>query len=243
MRRSYQTALFSVAGLADSTVQEMSSLYLQHYDGASEAIFRSDLSEKDEVILLSCSGQLVGFTALKVYEHDWNGRPIRIVFSGDTIVSPEHWGQQRLAFAWISRVGQFKREAPAKPMFWFLLVKGHRTYRYLSAFSKTYFPHWSQDRLDLKYLADQLARERFGARYKPESGVVEFYPSRGHLSESIACASSGELSKQSVKFFLERNPGYRIGHELVCICELDSRNLKPMAARVFQKGYEDAARA
>ncbi len=241
MPQSYRSAIVRVAELPDETVQDMAALYLHHFDGSSEEIFRGDLLDKDEVILLYCAGRLAGFTTVKFFEREWNARAVRVVFSGDTIVSPEHWGQQRLAFEWISRAGRFKRQEPAKPLFWFLLVKGHRTFRYLSAFSKVYFPHWSEDRTDLKSLADQLARERFGGDYKPDTGIVEFRPSRGHLRESIANARPDELAKPPVRFFLERNPGYRAGHELVCVCELAAHNLKPLAARVFQKGFEDVA--
>ena len=33
-------------------------------------------------------------------------------------------------------------QLPEQPLYWFLIVKGHRTYRYLSAFSVDFHPHW-----------------------------------------------------------------------------------------------------
>jgi hypothetical protein len=218
----------------------MATLYLDNYDGSTEALFREDLADKDEIILLYHDRALVGFTTLKLYEVIWRGVPVRIVYSGDTIVSPAHWGQQELAFAWIKRIGQIKRTAQSMPLYWFLLVKGHRTFKYLSVFGKSFYPHWQLDRSDLKPLADQLATAKFGNAYSPLTGVVEFPESRGHLKQRIAHPTPEELTKPATQFFLRRNPAYLRGHELVCICELELSNMKPLTARVFRSGLEEA---
>jgi hypothetical protein len=238
MGRRYASAVHRSEELSEDTIQAMAALYLENFDGTSDAIFRSDLADKDEAILLFCNECLVGFTTLKVFEVTWRDHPVRIVYSGDTIVSPLHWGQQTLAFAWISRVGQIKQSAPSIPLFWFLLVKGHRTFKYLSVFGKSFFPHWSAPRADLKSLVDQLAIAKFGSDYDPGTGVVKFPASRGHLKEAIAHASPEEMSKAATQFFLHKNPGYRLGHELVCICELELFNMKPLAARIFRLAEE-----
>jgi len=146
----YQTRVVAAATLPEDVIAAMAGLYLGNFDGSSEAIFREDLAEKDEAILLYKADELAGFTTLKVLEFDWHNSLARAVYSGDTIVAPRHWGQQALAFAWIARIGEIKRQAPALPLFWFLLVKGHRTFKYLSAFGKSFFPHWAEHRADLK---------------------------------------------------------------------------------------------
>lgn len=238
MENDYHSRVTDVNALSSDTVHAMETLYLENFDGSSNTLFRNDLADKDEAILLYHHGQLVGFTTLKFFEVVWRNRPARIVYSGDTIVSPRHWGQQALSFAWIERIGQVKRALPNIPIYWFLLVKGHRTFKYLSTFAKSFHPHWSEPRYDLKPLADILASEKFGSDYDPESGIVKFATSRGHLNHSIAYASAEEMCKASTRFFFERNPGYLHGHELVCICELESFNMRPLAARVFRRGVE-----
>jgi hypothetical protein len=235
MGQKYESAVIRIEALTDNVIQAMASLYLDNFDGTSEATFRSDLVDKDEVILLYCEGHLVGFTTLKVFKTAWRGSSVHIVYSGDTIVSQMHWGQQELAFAWISRIGQIKRSAPDLPLFWFLLVKGHRTFKYLSVFGKSFFPHWLVPREDLKSLADQLARAKFGSDYDPITGVVKFPASRGHLKAVIADPSPEEMTKAATQFFFLKNPDYRIGNELVCICELELFNMKPLTARIFQR--------
>jgi len=231
----YSTAFASVSSLGETARREMAGLYLANYDGTSESLFLHDLSKKDEVLLVYAGRQLVGFTTLMVFEREWRAERIRVVYSGDTVVDRAHWGQQALAFDWIGRMGALKRERPDVPLYWLLLVKGHRTYRYLPLFGKSFHPHWRVDRSDLKPLADALAGEMFPEDYNPATGVVEFRQSRGHLKSDIAFPSPSDLGKEDVSFFLQRNPGFHRGHELVCVCEVETHNMKPLTLKLFEK--------
>jgi len=232
----YSTRFAPVSALDEQLERRMASLYLASYEATSEALFLHDLAQKHEVLLLHAGEELVGFTSLKMLEREWMGRSIHVVYSGDTVVEREHWGQQALAFAWIARMGELKRERPEVPLYWLLLVKGHRTFRYLPVFGKSFHPHWSIDRSDLKPLADELALELFPGDYNPVTGVVEFDRSRGQLRPHLAEPTPAELEREGVRFFLERNPGYRNGHELVCLCEVEEPNMKPLTLRLFRKG-------
>jgi hypothetical protein len=233
---TYSARFASVSSLEPDIRAQMARLYLASYDGSSHAIFFADLAAKDEVLLLYAADELIGFTTLRTFDYQWEGRTVRVVYSGDTIVERAHWGQQALAFAWISRMGAIKRERPDTPLFWMLLVKGHRTFRYLPVFGKSFYPHWSIDRSDLKPLTDALAKEMFASDYNPATGVVEFAESRGHLKPHLALPTAGELERDGVRFFLERNPGFQRGHELVCLCEVEEHNMKPLTLRLFGKG-------
>jgi hypothetical protein len=235
---SYEAICKKITELSEQNYRNMQNLYLSHYDGSTALQFETDLQEKSEAILVFNQENLVGFTTLKVYEHEWAGRNIQIVYSGDTIVDPAHWGQQALAFTWIAKMGELKRAKPDLPMYWFLIVKGHRTYKYLPVFGKSFYPHWNIDRSDLKPLADDLALKKFGHDYNPTTGVVEFPLSKGHLKPDIALPSEEEKSRDAVRFFLQRNPNYLHGHELVCLCEITEENMKPLTRRIFTKGLQ-----
>jgi len=239
----YRTSIKEIQDLTDDNFGNMSNLYLNHYDGCTETQIRADLSAKREALLLYSGPRIVGFTTLQVYEHEWKNRRIRIIYSGDTIVDRVHWGQQALAFCWISRVNEIKREDPTLPLYWFVTIKGHRTFKYLPAFGKSFYPHWSIDRSDLKPLADHLALDKFGGLYNCKTGIVEHDESQGHLKKEIAHPTKEEMSKESVRFFLSRNPDYLIGHELVCICELEEANMKPFTKRIFRKAANADAMA
>lgn len=235
---SYEATCKKISELSEQNYRDMKNLYLSHYDGSTALQVETDLQDKSEAILVFNQESLVGFTTMKVYEYEWAGRNIQVVYSGDTIVDPAHWGQQALAFTWIAKMGELKRGKPELPMYWFLIVKGHRTYKYLPVFGKSFYPHWNIDRSDLKPLADDLAQKKFGKDYNPTTGVVEFPLSKGHLKPDIALPSEEEKSKDAVRFFLQRNPNYIQGHELVCLCEITEDNMKPLTRRIFTKGLQ-----
>jgi len=235
----YSTTIKKISELDDTVRQQLVDLYLDYYAGSSESKVLTDLENKTEILLLYYNAILVGFTSLLVYSRQWQGNKIRIVYSGDTVVAREHWGQQALAFSWITRMGELKSEEPNTPLYWFLIVKGHRTFKYLPTFGKSFYPHWSEARSDLKKLADALASEKFGDEYNKETGVVEFTQSQGHLRDEIAYPSAEEMTKDSVRYFLKANPNYLQGHELVCLCELEEENMKPLTKRIFRKACND----
>jgi hypothetical protein len=230
----YQCVFRSVASLDPDERQQLARLYLRHYDGSDEARFFADLDDKAEALLLYHEGRIVGFTTLALYDFEWRRQRRRIVFSGDTIIEPAHWGQQTFGYAWAGRMGRLYREAPALPLYWFLIVKGHRTYRYLPLIGQTFFPHWQQPPdPQLQALAEALAAARFGAAYDPRSGLIRFDRSHGHLKPDLAQPKAHELEKAAVAFFLQRNPGYLQGDELVCLCPLRADNMRPLVRRIF----------
>lgn len=224
-----------VHSLPDVERDEMWALYQRFYAGTNRALFDGDLQAKDSLLLLRDPERcLQGFSTLAVGFAEHEGRVIRYVFSGDTIVDRAHWGSQSLAFTWLRYVGDIKRERPELPLYWFLIVKGHRTYRYLPTFARTFWPTWTAPTPPATAdLMARLARERFGAAYDLVSGVVRYPESRGHLVPELAEANDREAEREDVRFFLAKNPGYRSGDELVCLCELDSANLRPLARRIF----------
>jgi hypothetical protein len=231
----YRALFKRVVAVTENDHNEIAGLYLSYFDGSDEERVISDLEDKTEVLLLYYQKSLVGFTTLQLYDFEWQESLIQIIYSGDTVVHHAHWGQQALAFAWIANLGKLKRERPDVPLYWFAIFKGHRTYKFLPAFSKSFYPSWSIDRSDLKPLADALAHEKFGSAYSPRTGIVKFDESRGHLTPGFAYPSEKEKSKEAVRFFLERNPGYVLGHELVCLCEISENNMRPLTKRIFRQ--------
>jgi hypothetical protein len=220
----------------------MFELYARYYLETDWDLFRGDLDDKDQVVLLSDKrGRLQGFSTLAVFSFVTASGSGRAIFSGDTIVDRAYWGEQDLAFTWIRLAGRIKAQQKDVPLFWFLIVKGHRTYRYLSAFTNSYFPHWQRPTpVEVRCLMDDLARQRYGHHYDPRCGLIRFPTSRGQLKPTWANVSSSEMRRPEVSYFLERNPGYAQGDELVCLTELCEDNLRPLARRLFVQGMVSA---
>ncbi len=227
------------SSLDQVAVDEMFDLYSVYYEATSRELFASDLANKDFVILLrEAEGAIAGFSTLALLDIEYGPTFPRAIYSGDTIIDRAHWGTQALAFAWIRFAGTVKAKAPERPLYWFLIVKGHRTYRYLSAFSREFYPHWQAPTPAwAKSIMDGLAQRRFAEAYDARRGIVAFPQSRGHLRAHWASVDPAESARPDVSFFLQRNAGYHRGDEMVCLTELCSENLRPLARRVFDQGF------
>lgn len=230
--------LVPAASIDGSLLVSMYTLFRQYYADVSLDRFKADLSEKTSCLLLyDGDAKLCGFTSMQLESVTVDGRPVRVIFSGDTIVERRYWGDLRLAFDWIAHAGALKREQPQTPLYWFLIVKGHRTFRYLPAFTFNFHPHPSgRNNPELKRLLDMLAQRHFGDSYDGNSELIKFSEARGRLKPLFAEIDERTQRSPAVQFFLARNPGYRRGDELACITELCESNLRSLAARVFRKG-------
>ena len=224
--------------ISPSARAEMFKLFRAYYDKVSRSIFYRDLAEKDLVILLhTADGRLAGFTTLSVHEASTGSQRIRYIFSGDTVMDSSHWGRGHLLRSWFRVAGAIKAQAPRRKLYWFLIVKGHRTYRILHDFFREYVPRakGNQD-ASLMRLRDALAKRKFGDLFDPATGLVEFPVSRGQLAQRLQDAQS-YISRPPVRDFLGLNPHYARGVELACVAELAESNMKSYAAIAFGKGF------
>lgn len=220
--------------------RSMYDLYVRYYDGTSWELFYSDLKDKDFVILLwDDIHKLQGFSTIAILDFEFHGGTKKALFSGDTIINKKYWGGQTLSRAWCRLAGRVKAEKPKVPFYWFLIVKGYRTYRYLPLFWEKFYPTWRYPTpAEDQALMDYLARKKFGEYYSPESGLVTFPTSRGHLREEWADIKDNLLKKRDIRYFLERNPEYYKGHELVCWTEITESNMRKYAKLPFLEGKD-----
>jgi len=237
-RLGFESRVLPVPQLDPVLRDAMRGLFATCYDGTDRDIFNEDLNEKDEVVTIWQSGVLCGFTTLKWYLFPHEGRQVAILFSGDTIMDRRHWGHLELASAWLTRVGQWSRRRPECPLYWLLTVKGHRTYRYMPTFGIEFVPNWRDDAntAHLLSLRNALARHRFGDAFDERGGVVRFSGTGNRLRPEIALPTERERGRPDVAFFLERNPGFANGDELVCLCPLKAENMRPFGRRIYEQG-------
>ncbi|MEQ1669807.1 MAG: hypothetical protein ABL893_03020 [Hyphomicrobium sp.] len=240
--RALRSDAIDAATIDMATRKAMYALFERYYMSSSFERFEKDLAGKDTVFLIhNDQGVLCGFSTLAVSTAQFDGAPIRVAFSGDTVIDPAFWGSQAFAYRWIRHIGTLASQPPELPLYWLLTVKGHRTFRYLPAFGLRFVPDWrtsvaSVSAEKLIALRDALARQKFGSAYAPETGVVSYAQSQGHLVPELAGIPPRQLQRPDVRFFLERNPGYAHGDELVCLCELSAANMRPLTRRLFLDG-------
>ena len=159
--------------LSARDVASMYALFERYYDGGSPEGFERDLADKTHVIELRHNDELRGFSTVSVFASEVGGQPFQAIFSGDTIVHHENWGEQALAHSFCRLAGEVKARAPDVALYWLLMSMGHRTYRYLHAFAREYFPSYAAPTPPaIAELLNALYRQRFGPYYDPASGII-----------------------------------------------------------------------
>ena len=225
-------AIVARVELTPALTNEMFQLLASHFDGVTRARFTRDLAEKNWVVVVRRDTRLVGFSTLLAYESSFDGEPVSVVYSGDTIVAPEAWGTTALARGWITAVNQLRERYSRGKYYWLLLTSGFRTYRFLPVFWREFFPrHHAATPADIKRFRDQLAAERFGEQYDSRSGIVRF-PHPQRLRGELKVVPAGRIADPHVAFFVTRNPGHARGDELVCLTELCPENLTAAGRRM-----------
>ena len=227
----------SVVPRATLTACERTAMLLllsAHFDGVTPAQFAHDLDQKDWVLRIWRGTRLVGFTTVQVSDATIDGAAARIIYSGDTIVSPEAWGSPVLSRAWIGMVHGLQQSAPEVRWYWLLLTSGYRTYRFLPVFWREFWPrHDATTPPAMRTVIDTLSAARFGTQYDRASGIVRFdTPQR--LRGDLAAVDAGRLADPHIAFFLHTNPGHAAGDELVCVTELCDANLTAAGRRMVR---------
>jgi hypothetical protein len=91
----------------------------------------------------------------------------------------------------------------------------------------------------MQALLAHLADQRFGSCYQNENGIVRF-TSPQVLRSELREVGPGRMKEPHVAFFMERNPGWCHGDELVCLTEISFDNLTPAGRRMWTDERADA---
>jgi hypothetical protein len=233
-----ETPLLEVEGLVPRELlsgaqrQEMFALLAQYFDGVTRDQFESDLASKNWVVEIRRDGRLLGFSTLLAREASFYGETFTAIYSGDTIVAPEAWGNPALARHWIAAVNYLRAGFAGRRCYWLLLTSGFRTYRFLPVFWREFFPRYSAATPpDTRRLLDHLAHTQYGGSYDAEAGIVRFaHPQR--LRGALREVPAGRGGNPHVSFFLACNPGHGRGDELACITEISDANLTGAGRRM-----------
>jgi hypothetical protein len=212
----------------------MFTLLSAHFHGVERRTFDRDLDEKNWVLLFEDGERLRGFTTLLVYETVHDGDRISVVYSGDTIMARDGWKTATLPRSWITAVRALRETyLRGNRLYWLLLTSGFRTYRLLPVFWRQFYPRYDAPTpAYLQTLLSRLAAERLGPCYRTEKGIVQFATPQV-LRDELSDVGRGRLREPHVAFFLERNPGWCHGDELVCLTEISFENLTPAGRRMW----------
>lgn len=221
--------------LSPEQISELFNLMKIHYRNVDFQRFQRDLQEKTGIILLvNEQGLIRGFSTYLIYDIQDLGA--KVIFSGDTVIHKESWGDVTLFYGFgsiLNTMIQSKKEG--EKLYWFLISKGIRTYGMLPLF---FFRFWPQPKegqtspeelVHLKEILDKIAHRKFGTTYDAKRGVLPIR--EDYLDANLAEIPKHKQKDPYIRCFLERNPGYRKGEELACLTEVSLENLRPRARR------------
>lgn len=228
--------LVNVGEITSAQRDEMFTLMEQHYANLHRPRFDADLTEKRWVILVRdpATDRLCGFSTQTVLEADVGNRRVKALFSGDTIVHRECWGDHALSRVW-GRLALALMDAGAgAELYWFLISQGYRTYRFLPVFFREFYPRHDVPTPDwARALLDAFARLCYPAEYDAAAGIIRATSLQYRLREGLAEVTAERLRDPHVRFFHTRNPGHVYGDELCCLAPLTRANFTPAAYRVI----------
>ncbi len=225
-----------VSSLDRATIDAAFSLFDSLYVGTDRARFERDLHEKQLVILLRDAGDnsLRGFSTIHLGEVAYGRRRARLVYSGDTAIHPAYWGQKCLQRAFATVLMREKLRRPTRPVLWFLISKGYKTYLLLINHFPRSVPRGDRPASDrLQATLSVVAGARFGDAFDPSRGVISHETPRERVRREVAPIDRPLLRDAHVAFFVARNPGYQRGDELACLAEV--RAIDPM--RTFVRSW------
>lgn len=228
--------IVSVYDLSCSERDRMFDLMSENYDGVRRETFEMDLTEKSDVILLEDNeiSELKGFSTLVVLEELVRGAATRALFSGDTIIDKAYWGDTELEHHWGRYAFSLIDKNPDVPLFWFLMSKGYKTYRFLPVFFNEFYPRAGTLTPDYEQeVLDTFARKKYPMNYDSSSGLVLFEGSKDRLKQGVADIDERRMRDPNIRYFLERNPNWQQGDELCCLIPLKKDNFNRMAKRVI----------
>lgn len=234
--KDYMWSLKSVSDVNSKTKNQMFHLLDAHFHNVQRENFEKDLATKDFVFLLQDPNEetLLGFSTQQLLK---TAKGERVVFSGDTIVDPSAWRSVEFPRAWGLWMLNLLNQEPLLPLYWLLISKGHRTYRFLPTFFLDYSPsiHRGYTSHEKEIISD-VGKTLFGENLVQNDQGYFFVRATNHsqfLREHLIDSNSDRLNHREITFFERINPDYFKGTELVCLLKFSVENMRPFCKRML----------
>lgn len=221
-----------VMDLSKKHVHDMLRIMQAYYCNVTRDQFLKDLDEKEWVILLWENGRICGFSTQMLFDHDFDGHWIQVIFSGDTIIEENHRGSLALPVAWGHLMLSILSDHPERELYWLLIIKGYKTYRFLPVFFREFYPSCVKKAPAFETaLLCSLGRRKWGDQFDSESWIIRASEGAQYLRPGVADITEARRRDKDIAFFEKANPGHSKGDELVCIARCHEDNLKPFILR------------
>ena len=227
-----ETEILDAKAVRADDLRTMVSLMEGHYENVTTEAFCADLARKDRVAVFRDRGRIRGFSTLAMLTERIDAIPVRVFFSGDTVMDRSCRNSVALPLAIAREMLRELDRAPDEPLYWLLTSKGYKTFRSLPVFFRDFWPRAGRTLLDFesRLLAAVCAR-LFGGRLDPDRWILRASDSDQRLRPGVADITDTARSRPDIACFERLNPGHVRGDELVCLALFSRGNLRPDTLR------------
>jgi len=213
-------------------IKQMYDIYSSFYENTSLDIFLHDLSKKSGVILVTrkSDDRIVGFSTQTFFDLKVDGKRVRGIFSGDTIIEPAYWGNNALANTFYRRLIIERIKRPFVPFYWFLISKGYKTYLLMTNNFYNYYPKVDGNRggRNERYhnITQAYCQQLFPEAFDRENMLLDFGNEYVRLKGDVAeITPELKAANPHIAFFEKVNPSWRRGTEVPCLAACDYESL------------------
>ena len=213
-----------IRSLSVFDIMRMHTIFEANYANGPISTFMSDLSKKEGVFVVrkKSTDEIVGFSTLGIYEFNHQGRKVRGLFSGDTIIEKAYWGSRSLQTAFALKLFTEALKHPFSRQYWLLISKGYKTYLLLTKNFPDHYPQRGQDKPHLKTLVIDYCDALFPGKLDRDTMTLDFGDNANCLKHDVAGIDDDLKAREpDVGFFEQRNPNWQRGTELPCIGRAD----------------------
>lgn len=231
--RNRYSLVQTIDELSEADRRKMFGIMQEHFAGLSEEKFNSDLDEKNWVVRVNdASGDIQGFSTLKLMEQEIDGELIYGFYSGDTVLSVEATGDPSWIAAWGDHVfSQAELLKPAKS-YWVLLSSSFRTYTIISSCYKKFLPNPTEE-FDpkLRRIMSNFIKQKFPYEYDEQKNLVSLKEPVSYKEKDMINLNFNH-KRANTSYFYQANPNYKNGDMLGCITEITPSNLTKVGVRL-----------
>ncbi len=202
---------------------EMHALFVQYYNNASLENFIKDMGKKTGAFILEDKIQrrIIGFSTWTELDLSYDGESAIGIFSGDTVIAKEYWGNKNLQRSFAKKMLITKLKKPNKKIFWLLISKGYKTYLLLTNNFLNFYPCHQTHNQKLESIVDDYCVQLYPDAYCQKNRLLDFGNDYQNLKDGVACITS-EMKEQNldIRHFEQLNPTWAKGTELPCVGEV-----------------------
>ena len=204
-------------------IRDMFKVFCRYYENTSLEQFVADLSKKAGAFIIrrKVDNAIVGFSTMGIYHMTVDGKRIRGIFSGDTILEKEYWGSRAMNAAFVKRLLWEAIKDPLTPQYWFLISKGYKTFLLLSRNFPDYYPHPERENTHLKHIVEAYCDEMFLGYLNRDRMVLDFGDGYNCLKTDVTPITDEQREQADIAFFEQCNPDWTRGTELPCVGRAD----------------------